>query len=164
MRRLGAPSENILMCCANLATTYKALGRFEDALRMRRDIYSGWLRLEEENHNTFREANNYASSLMQLQHYAKARSLLRRTIPVARRVSGDDDVNTLRLRWNYARTLVALYEDADATLDDLREAVTTFEDVARISRRVLGGAHPTTTGIDTELQLARAALRAHESS
>ena len=101
---------------------------------------------------------------MQLQHYAKARSLLRRTIPVARRVSGDDDVNTLRLRWNYARTLVALYEDADATLDDLREAVTTFEDVARISRRVLGGAHPTTTGIDTELQLARAALRAHESS
>ena len=80
---------------------------------------------------------------MQLQHYAKARSLLRRTIPVARRVSGDDDVNTLRLRWNYARTLVALYEDADATLDDLREAVTTFEDVARISRRVLGGAHPT---------------------
>ena len=129
-----------------------------------RRAYSRWLKLEEENHNTLREANNYASSLMQLQHYAKARSLLRRTIPVARRVSGDDDVNTLRLRWNYARTLVALYEDADATLDDLREAVTTFEDVARISRRVLGGAHPTTTGIDTELQLARAALRAHESS
>ena len=137
------------------------LKRRDEALRMRRDIYSRWLKLEPENHNTLREANNYASSLMQLQRFEEAKALLRRTIPVARRVSGDDDVNTLRLRWNYARTL---YGDADATLDDLREAVTTFEETERTARRVLGSAHPTTTGIDTELQLARAALRARESS
>ena len=45
----------------------------------------------------------------------------------------------LRLSWHYAR---ALYEDDGATLDGLREAVTTLEDVERTARRVLGGAHP----------------------
>ena len=61
----------------------------------------------------------------------------------------------------------ALLFDTDATLDDLREAVTTLEDTERIARRVLGGAHPTTvpTTVDIEqaLRAARAALRAHES-
>ena len=47
-------------------------------------------------------------------------------------------------------------------LDDLREGVTMLEDVERIARRVLGGAHPTTTGIEDELRDARAALRARE--
>ena len=128
---------------------------------MRRAIYSGWLKLEEENHNTFREANNYASSLIELQHYAEARSLLRRTIPVAQRVRGKGDDNTLRLSWNYAK---ALYKDDDATLDDIREAVTTLEDAERIARRVLGGANPTTTGIEIQLQGARLVLSARESS
>ena len=45
-----------------------------------------------------------------------------------------------------------------ATLDDLREAVTTLEDAARTARRVMGGAHSTTTEIESELSLARAAL------
>ena len=109
---------------------------------------------------SLREANNYASYLIQLQHYAEARSLLRRTIPVAQRVRGKGDNNTLRLSLSYAK---ALYKDDDATLDDIRKAVTTLEDAERIARRVFGGAHPTTTGIDIQLQHARAALRARES-
>jgi len=40
----------------------------------------------------------------------------------------------------------------NATLDDLREAVTTLEDAGRIARRVFGGTHPLTTGIEGELQ------------
>ena len=47
-----------------------------------------------------------------------------------------------------------------ATLDDLNEAVTTLEDTKRIARRVLGGEHPTTEGIEFSLREARAALRA----
>ena len=43
------------------------------------------------------------------------------------------------------------------------EAVTTFEDTARTARRVFGGAHPTTGGIEEGLRLARAALRARET-
>ena len=53
--------------------------------------------------------------------------------------------------------------DTGATLDDLREAVTTLEDTARTARRVLGGAHPTTKGIGLSLGNARAALRARET-
>ena len=60
----------------------------------------------------------------------------------------------------YAR---ALYGDTGATLDDLREAVTTLEDTVRTARRVLGGAHPLTTWIERRLRDARAALRAREA-
>ena len=58
---------------------------------------------------------------------------------------------------NYAR---ALFADPGATLDDLREAVTTLEDTARIARRVLGGEHPLTTGVEKTLGKSRAAYDA----
>ena len=60
------------------------------------------------------------------------------------------------MRWNYAE---ALYKDDGATLDDLREAVTTLEEVGPIARRVLGGAHPLAVGIEETFQTARATLR-----
>ena len=61
------------------------------------------------------------------------------------------------MRWNYAAALCA---DTGATLDDLREAATTLEEAERIARRVLGGAHPTTAGIERALRGARAELLA----
>jgi len=64
------------------------------------------------------------------------------------------------MRWNHAK---ALYEDPGATLDDLREAVTTLEETERIARRVLGGAHPVTTAIANCLKKSRAALSARET-
>ena len=60
---------------------------------------------------------------------------------------------------NYA---IALVRDPDATLDDLREAVTTLEDAERTARRVFGGAHPLTKDTEANLQHARAALHASE--
>ena len=63
------------------------------------------------------------------------------------------------MRWAYA---IALYQDAGATLDDLREAVTTLEDIEQTARRVLGSAHPDVAAIENNLQNARAALRARE--
>ena len=50
-----------------------------------------------------------------------------------------------------------------ATLDDLREAVETLEDVERIARRVFGSSHPSAVQIEIELQAARAALRARDT-
>ena len=73
--------------------------------------------------------------------------------------------NLRRASYNYAE---ALYRDPDATLDDLRKALTTLEDSERISRRVFGGAYPLTEGIGKSLQNARATLqitlRAREAS
>ena len=51
------------------------------------------------------------------------------------------------------------YEDTGATLDDVREAVTTLEDIERTSRRVLGDAHPLTAELGESLQQARAILQ-----
>ena len=98
-------------------------------------------------------------SLKDLQRFEEAKSLLRKTLPVARRVLSKNNETTLRTRWIYAD---ALYWDPAATLDNLREAVTTLEDTERIARRVLGGAHPTVANIEISLQNARAALRARE--
>ena len=64
------------------------------------------------------------------------------------------------MRVNYA---MALYKDAGAALDDLREAVTTLEETAPIARRVLGTTHPTANGIGIALETSRAALRARET-
>jgi len=104
-------------------------------------------------------ANNYASSLVSLQRFEEARTLLRKATPVARRVLGESKDLTLRLRWNYAR---ALFLDDRATLDDLREAVTTLEEVERIARRVFGGAHPFIGSIEQSLKSSRAVLGARE--
>jgi hypothetical protein len=80
-------------------------------------------------------------------------------MPVARRGEGHDV--TLRMRKVYAATL---YRDPDATLDHLREAVTTLEEIERIARRVFGGAHPLTEYIVCDLRNARAELRAYEET
>ena len=57
----------------------------------------------------------------------------------------------------------ALYENTSATLDVLREAVTTLEETERTARRVLGGAHPLTEAIGESLRRSRAALGAREA-
>ena len=101
-------------------------------------------------------ANNLASSLLILKRFEEAKSLLRKTMPVARRVLGESHDLMLRMRSIYGK---ALYKDDAATLDELREAVTTLEDIERIVRRVFGGAHPLTKSIDYDLREARAALR-----
>ena len=105
-------------------------------------------------------ANNYAASLIGLQRFKEVKAIMRKTIPAARRVLGDSHAFTLGMRRLYA---TALYRDPGATLDDLHEAVTTLEELARTARRVMGGAHPLTEEIEDELRDARAALCARET-
>ena len=89
----------------------------------------------------------------------------RRVVGVAARpaVALDAVVAILRarraMRINYGR---ALYKDDGATLDDLREAVNTLEDLSPYARRVFGGEHPLTAKVECYLPNARAALRARE--
>ena len=126
-----------------------------------RDVYSGTLKFKGEEHrDTLISANNYADSLLSLNRFEEAKSVLREVIPVARRVLGENDTLPFRMRKVYAQ---ALYEDPAATRGDLREAVTTLEDTGRIAQRVLGGVHPTTVKIEHALPEARAVLAARES-
>ena len=129
---------------------------------MERDVYSGHLKLQGEEHpQTLLAANNYSVSLIGRKRFKEAKALLRKMLRVARRVLGDNDIITLRMRRNYAATL---YRNDGATLDHLREAVTTLEDVQRIARRVLGAAHPMTVGLEQALRISRAALRFRETA
>ena len=106
-------------------------------------------------------ASNYATSLAALRRFKEAKSLLRRTLPVMRRVHGESHELTISMRQNFA---TVLFRDDGATLDDLREAVTMYEETERIARRVFGGAHPLTVKIGGILPKARAALRAREAT
>ena len=137
---------------ANLANTYGKFGQHEKALQMKRDVYSGRLRLNgEEDGATLAAACNYASTLHDLQHFEEAKSVICKMMPVARRTLGDSHLYTIQMRTQYARA--SFYPGA--TLDDLREAVTRLEETLRISRRVLGRAHPTTDWVETTLGTAR---------
>jgi len=160
-RRIGAPEDEILTVQGNLASTYQMLGREEQASQMVRDVYHVTLNLYgEENQTTIGEANSYATSLVILGRFEEAKALLRKTVPMARRVLGESHELTLKMRSLYAN---ALYADDDATLDGLREAVTTLEDTDRIARRVFGGAHPIRAGTEEFLRNARAALAARDT-
>jgi len=160
-RRLDDSESNLLIAQSNLANTYEAVGRNESATSLRKHAYYGFLKLYGEEHrSTLLEADNYALSLAEfLQRFEEAKSLLRKLIPVAQRVLGESDEITLKMRRSYARLL---YRDPDATLDELREAVTTLDDAARIAQRVFGVANPMAKGIESDLRNSRKVLRARE--
>ena len=161
MKRLGASAQNTLSVQNNLAASYYRLGRLEQAANAFRDVYSGRLELNGEEHeNTLISALNSAATLVELKRFEEAKSRYRKTIPVARRVLGEGHDVTFRMRKGYAR---ALCEDPAATVDDLHEAVTTLEEIYGTARRVFGGSHPITTGIEECLGEARAALHARET-
>ena len=159
-RRHGESAHNFLVAQSSLASAYNSLGRREQALRVRQDIYSKCLSLYGEEHaHTLGEASNYATSLAQLQRFEEAKALLRKIMPMARRALGDDSKTTLGMRKSYAQ---ALYLDAGATFDDLREAVATLEATERTARRVLGGSHPIVTGLGKSMRASRTVLAARE--
>ena len=161
-KRLGASEDDILATESNLATTYKQLGR--EFLPLRQEVYSGFVKIYGEHHKeTVLEAFNYANDLFDLRRFKEARSLLRKTIPIARRILGDSNELTLKVRKIYAIVLCMTTDGSCATLSDVREAVTTLEDAERISRRVLGSAHPLTTAIERDLRNVRAMLRARKT-
>ena len=128
---------------------------------MRQEVYPGYLELKgEEDDGTLWAAFNYALNLKEIHRFEEAKALLRRTLPVMRRVLGENDIITLKTQWCYARALVL---DTSATLDDHKVAVTTFEETERIARRIFGGAHPLTVKMEGDLRVARAALAARET-
>ena len=61
--------------------------------------------------------------LFQLERFEEAKALMRKTMPVARRVLGDSNEDMLLMRRNYS---LLLCKDG-STLDDLREGVTTLD-------------------------------------
>ena len=92
---------------------------------------------------------------MEFERFAEVKSFLQEVIPTVRRVFGETNTTTLRMRWLY---VLALYKDDSATLADVQEAVETLESVANSCKRVMGPAHPDTSNVQAALASAREAL------
>ena len=95
-----------------------------------------------------------------LERFEEAETLLSKILLVARRAVGESNEITLKMRSLYGG---ALYIDPGATLDDLREAVSTLEETERIARRVFGGAHPLVRVTEDFLRKSRRALSDREA-
>ena len=140
-RRLGADEDSILITQGNLATIYRELGLHEKALRLRRDVYFGFLKLNGEDHrDTLIAANNYAMNLLDLRRFKEAKRVLRKVIPVALRVLGAEHNLTLSLREDLCRATLC----GDSSANERRDALKMLEDTLGVMRRVLGPQHPTT--------------------
>jgi tetratricopeptide (TPR) repeat protein len=161
MKRVGAPGDHMLAVQTRVGYSYNALGRNEEALPLQRDVYSGRLKLHGENHQeTIWSAGYLANSLYRTRRFDEGKALLRKVIPVARRVLGKGNIDVFRLRWSYGKFL---YRAPDATLDDIREAVATLEETYSTVRRVFGAEHTYTREMDPhDLRCAQAELRARE--
>ena len=155
LRRLGAHEEDVLAAQGNLAISYEKLGRREEALRIRRDVYSGHLRhrdLGPLHQSTLGTALNLSTSLVDAGNYAEARAFMRDQMELARRAFGADHPVTLDFQWGYSRAFTL---DKDVSAEQLAEVATTLEKTLEISQRVCGREHPRTCSIRGELTFAK---------
>ena len=87
-----------------------------------------------------------------LAHKVEAKELLRKVLPLSRRVQGDDDLQTLKMQLTYGDCLATAL---DATPEDFLEAEKLLDTVERRYRRIFGENHPFTTQCQDRLRRAR---------
>ena len=95
---------------------------------------------------------NYACTLRDLDRQTDAIFLMRKLIPVGRRVLGEGHEQTIRMRLVYA---MCLSDDDAAPRDDLVEAKTELEELLRTAQRIYGPANPLVEKIKVALDYAQ---------
>ena len=141
----------------NISSSYAELGRHEEALRIEREVYARKSALYGALHEaTLLSAVNLASTLVDnLEQFDEARTFLRDRIPESIRVLGKDHVTTFRLERMNAQ---CLFQNDDASRDDVATAIAALEDLDRRVTRVYGAAHPQTRSTRDRLAEAREKL------
>ena len=127
----------------------------DEALRVRKDVYSGCLRLAglgPSNQHTLIAALNLSTSLVDTGHFAEARAFTRKQMELAKRILGSDHAITFDFQWGYSRAFTL---DKSVSADQLVEVATTLEKALKTAQRVLGREHPDTCSIRNELATAR---------
>jgi hypothetical protein len=177
LRRRFWPNDeqNILGVQTNLAGCLDDLGRHHEAVVLKRETFDRQVAtLGVSNECTILSGNNVATSLLGLERWEEAKTLLgEKLLPAARKSLGADHNLTLRLGQNLAD---ALYSNPERTRDDLRlnqhrslrrrdpllntgddllEAETIMKHVVERRRRVFGPAHPDTRRAEKMLFLVQ---------
>ena len=131
-----------------MAACYRKLGRHEEALAFKRDIYVRTCRLHgDRSENAFSNAIALVNSLWDAGRYDEALSLLRERAPAARDALGPDHRWTLWLARQLAKALANRGNEGDVTA-----ARTIIEDNLRRTRRVFGKSHPHTKEADLTMR------------
>ena len=138
----------------NLASCYNDLGRYEEALKIHREIYAFETARNGFTEGTLTTALNISMILCDTERYSEAAAFSSKGVGESTRLLGFDHDITLRLRSNYA---MAIYMDPYSSLQDLTNAVETMENVLRVRRRVFGDC-PRTTSDTWKTEAARAIL------
>ena len=155
--RYWSRDENaVLAAKANLASCLANVGRHEEALRLRRDVYARSSILHgSASDDALLDAANLASSLIVSQAFDEVIPFLRERILVANQAFGPDHVRALDLA---AFLSEALRLNPDATRADLSESESILVNVLQRQRRVLGPAHPNTKNSEQALSFIRESL------
>mmetsp|Transcript_16709 Transcript_16709/g.47733 ORF Transcript_16709/g.47733 Transcript_16709/m.47733 type:complete len:376 (+) Transcript_16709:346-1473(+) len=160
-RRLGSSEQNILVAQTNIALCYYKLGRHQEALDLRREIYARGLALGVPSKDLFIDVLNLSWSMKECGLCAESKSFLREQLPAARRALGADHDTVIQLRWQHAD---ALRLSDGASRDDVVEAVTLLEELSRTTQRIYGTSHPLANDIRNALGWARETLAAFDTS
>ena len=152
--RLGTLEEAVLNTKNNMAHCYDQLGRTQEALELRREIYASSADVIDATHR-FVFAMNLAISYIETGRVRDAKSFLRKQLPEALRALGSEDRIYIKFRWTYAQ---ALFLNDRASRDDVVESIAIHEELAATARRVLGPAYPLTTSIQDTFAQARERL------
>ena len=146
----------MLIVQGNISSSYAELGRYEEALRIERELYARRFALHGLNIETLTAAANLASTLIDnLKQFDEARAFLRDRIPEAIRVLGKNHDLTFKLQRMHAQ---CLFENAGASLEDVTAAIAALEDLDRRQTQVFGSRHPQTAGTRRFLAEAREKL------
>ena len=90
---------------------------------------------------TLVDALNLCQSLVSTERYAEAKAVVLEARPHARRLLGDGNEVTIKLRYVYCQVCCL---DFSTRPEEMRLVKAELEDVVRTCRRTLGPAHPNT--------------------
>ena len=159
----GQPAErNIVITKNTISACYEALGRYDDALRLDREVYASAVRLfGPTSPQTLGLALGLVQSLIKTENYAEARTFIRERMQESRGL-GDEHMVNMKLRHGLSRAIV---RDGDITSrETLEEAEEILVDLLRTTRRVLGPAYPEVVEQEQELKLTREWIKAGPSA
>ena len=136
----------------NAAATYQKLGRFEEALAIRRESWEFLKGMKGCPETVAGIALNLVSSLYHTQRYGEAKEFARQQIAIVERHGLGETKVAIELKECLS---VALCQDDKESREDFRESLAILEDIVPTARRVFGGENPITKRLEANLTAGR---------
>ena len=150
MRRYFPYEQDIILAGQNnIALRLDDVGRGDEALELKREIYASRLALDgKSNEGTLIAALNLIVSFTNALRLSEAKRMLREQLPIATRVLGKDHDVTLSLQRN---VVIGLLRDEKSTRQETLQAEKLAKDMLVRLRRVYGAQHPLTRNMEAWL-------------